>query len=245
MIPNRIVNSHYGPMIINGNDKWIGPSIEQFGAWAADDIEVIKNIMDVQLRERQYLVFYDVGANIGTHTVALGRHFQDRIRIRSFEAQRQIYYVLCGNVAINGLDNVVCHHCAVGDGASQTMEIALPDYTKTNNFGGLELIEVANSDNSLLIKNKTEKVDCLTLDGFDEAVDFIKLDIEGMEYHALQGAQQLIQKSRPICFVEVLKSDVDKIQKFFRHHNYVKYAYKPEDWIFVPKESDVELDLPQ
>ena len=44
MIPNKLVQSHYGPMIINANDKYIGRSIEQLGAWAAEDIELIKSI---------------------------------------------------------------------------------------------------------------------------------------------------------------------------------------------------------
>ena len=244
MIPNKLINSHYGPMIINTNDQWIGPSIEQFGSWAADDIELIKSIVEILLRDRSQICFYDVGANIGTHTVALARHFENRIRIRSFEAQRQMYYLLCGNVALNGLDNVICEHVAVGDGTAKSIDVLLPDYNKVNNFGGLELIDAINSDNSLMSKNHTEKVNCVCLDHYNESVDFIKLDIEGMECQALQGALHTIQNSRPICFVEVLKSDIVDIQKFFKNLDYIVYKYKPDDWIFVPKERDVELDLP-
>lgn len=58
-------------MIINANDKYIGRSIEQAGAWAADDIELLKSIMDILLTEQDQVCFYDVGANIGTHSVAL------------------------------------------------------------------------------------------------------------------------------------------------------------------------------
>jgi FkbM family methyltransferase len=232
-------------MIINGNDKWIGPSIEQFGAWAADDIELIARVLDILLADRDHVTFYDVGANIGTHTVALARHFDTRISIRAFEAQRQMFYILCGNVAINGLDNVFCHHCAVSDGTVEAIDILLPDYHKINNFGGLELMDAVNSDNSLMSKCLVETVSCVTVDSYRESVDFVKLDIEGMELRALQGARHIIQASRPICFVEVLKSDVEAIRDFFRQYSYILYQYKSDDWIFVPEESNVELDLPK
>ena len=191
-------------------------------------------------------MFYDVGANIGTHSVALSKEFGARISIRAFEAQRLVYYQLCGNMAINNVENVLCYHAAVNDGAEKTMEISLPDYNQKFNYGGLELLPGAvNSDNEFVTKSNRETVNCLSLDSFDEHVDFIKMDIEGMEIHALQGATQLIKNCRPICFVEVLKSDIMEIQDFFRKLDYVLYQYKPDDWIFVPNNSDVELDLPK
>lgn len=232
-------------MIINANDKWIGPSIEQFGAWAADDIELIKSIVGIQLQQREHICFYDVGANIGTHTVALARHFDSRIRVRAFEAQRHMYHILCGNVALNGLDNVMCEHSAVSDGTVDHIQVHMPDYNRTNNFGGLELMSAVNSDNSLMIKKQMESIPCVTLDSFAEWVDFIKLDVEGMEFQALQGAKSTVEQSRPICFVEVLKSDIIMIQQFFKSYDYVLYKYKPDDWIFVPNDSHVELDLPK
>lgn len=90
-----------------------------------------------------------------------------------------------------------------------------------------------------------ESIPCVTLDSFTEWVDFIKLDVEGMEFQALQGAKSIVEQSRPICFVEVLKSDIIMIQQFFKSYDYVLYKYKPDDWIFVPNDSDVELDLPK
>lgn len=231
-------------MIINANDRYIGRSIEQFGSWAADDIELIKSIIEIQLQENTHVNFYDVGANIGTHSVALARHFGSKISVRSFEAQRQLFYMLCGNVAINGLPNVWCQHCAVSDGSSNSLQVTLPDYNQQNNFGGFELIKAANSDNDFMSTDQTETVPCVTIDQFKEKVHFIKLDIEGMEYLALSGATKTIAQNQPICFVEVLKSDKEQIKKFFHDLDYIGYAYKQDDWIFVHKHSDVELDLP-
>jgi FkbM family methyltransferase len=228
-------------MIINANDQYIGRSIEVYGAWAQDDIDLIAGLVDLLLQNKPQLIFYDVGANIGTHTVAVAKKFAGRIAVRSFEAQRQVYYVLCGNVAINGLDNVHVHHAAVGDQSNDSISVELPDYTLPNNFGGLELIKTERTDNQYMTKTRTETVNTVTIDQFNEAVDFLKLDIEGMEHLALAGAKHTIDAHRPICFVEMWKTDIEAVKQFFKAANYRAYAYKPDDWIFFPEESTLGL----
>ena len=231
-------------MIINANDKYIGRSIEHHGSWAADDIELLKSIVNVLLADRAQVCFYDVGANIGTHSVALARHFGSKITVRAFEAQRQIYYMLCGNVALNGLDNVICEHAAVTQCAS-TLTVTLPDYDQVNNFGGLELIPPSHSDNDTMSHHGTEQVPTVTLDQYADHVDLIKLDVEGMEHLVLAGAAGMFRRHRPVCFFEVLKTDVPLVQQFFADQCYTLYQLRADDWIAVPAESDVELDLPK
>lgn len=228
-------------MIINANDQYVGRSIEVHGAWAQEDIDLITSLIELLLQTKDHVNFYDVGANIGTHTVAIAKKFANRVSVRSFEAQRQVYYVLCGNVAINGLDNVHVHHAAVSDGSVDSIQIDLPDYTLPNNFGGLELIKTERSDNQYMTKTRTEKVETVTVDQFADAVDFLKLDIEGMEHLALSGSTKTIEQHRPICFVEMWKTDIAAVKKFFKTANYRAYAYKPDDWIFFPAEGNLGL----
>lgn len=237
MIPNKLVTSHYGPMIINANDQYIGRSIEVYGAWARDDIDLMISLLNLVLSQKPTITFYDVGANIGTHTVALARTFGDRIRVRSFEAQRQVYYMLCGNVAINGLTNTECIHAAVSDQSGKTLDIDLPDYTMPNNFGGLELVAPVRSDNQYMTKTKQEQVRTVCVDDYADQIDFLKMDIEGMEHVALVGAKRTIAESRPMCFVEMFKTDTDAVKKFFKKLDYTAYQVKPDDWMFFPKES--------
>jgi FkbM family methyltransferase len=241
-IPNIIVNSAHGPMIVNQNDQYIGKSIQLLGTWAQDDIDLIASFCELILENKPNMVLYDVGANIGSHTVALAKKFGNRISIRAFEAQRQVYYTLCGNVAINGLDNVICEYLAVSDKSDETIDIALPDYNTVNNFGGVELIKAEHSDNQNMVKPNIESVVTCTLDNFDEVVDFIKMDVEGMEHLALAGARKLLAKHRPVCFVEIMKTDQSKVKQIFKELNYIAYAYKNDDWIFCPAESDYELE---
>jgi FkbM family methyltransferase len=241
-IPNIIVNSIHGPMIVNENDQYIGQSIRQLGAWAQDDIDLIASFCDIILANKPKMVLYDVGANIGSHTVALAKKYGNRITIRSFEAQRQVYYTLCGNIAINGLDNVICEYAAVSDVANTVISIQLPDYNTVNNFGGVELMPAQYSDNQTMIKPNLEFIKTTTLDSYNDNVDFIKIDVEGMEHLALEGARQILTKHRPVCFVEIFKTDQSRVKQIFKELNYIAYAYKQDDWIFCPAEGDFELN---
>lgn len=58
----------------------------------------------------------DVGANNGSFAVDFSHLVGDHGRVFSFEPQRIIYYQLCANVFLNGLDNVYCYNVAVGNG---------------------------------------------------------------------------------------------------------------------------------
>ena len=61
-----------------------------------------------------------------------------------------------------------------------------------------------------------EEVETIKLDSFDEEVDFIKIDIEGMENVAVNGARNLIIKFRPFLFIELLKTKNEEIINFFK-----------------------------
>lgn len=239
--PNALIHSDHGPMIINIHDSVIGKYISQTGYWANDDIELIKHLIDFLLTQQESVIFYDVGANIGTHALALSKIFGKQIKIRAFEAQRQIFNMLCGTMALNGVTNVFAHQLAVSNQAGQSIQVALPNYDEPNNFGGLELMTPLRSDNQDMHKSELEDVMTTTLDSFQERIDFIKMDIEGMEDKALMGAQWVFNNFQPICFVEILKTDVEFITHFFQQLGYVGFR-KNADLIAIPLKYQIQLN---
>lgn len=214
MSPNAVYNTEYGLIILSMNDKGVGNDIRSTGYFERDQINILKGFAQKLLEKKDHIVFYDVGANIGTHTLAMAQTFGKSISIRSFEAQRQVYYMLCGTIALNGLRNVTCHNLAIS-GYSGLMDINLPDYDSYQNFGGFELLPIEKSDNGDMVKNHWESVKVEPLDLFNEPVDIIKMDIEGCEEDALKGSLDMITKYKPVCMIEQHKSNSNNIIKFF------------------------------
>jgi hypothetical protein len=54
-----------------------------------------------------------------------------------------------------------------------------------------------------------------------QRLDLLKLDLEGMEAEALDGARETIERCKPVLFIEVIKSDKDAISEALRGAGYV------------------------
>ena len=237
----RIINTQFGKIVVNINDQFIGKSFINKKYWGLQDIEIISKIIEFKCKKNR-IIFYDVGANIGSHSIALSNIFKNKILIRAFEAQSNIYDIFIQSIRINNLNNIEVYHNAVSDKNDEIIRIDLPDYSKVNNFGGLELLKpFRNSDNAEMQKSGNfEDVKTIKLDNFDEKVDFIKIDVEGMENLVLKGSKNLIVNHRPFLFMELLKSKLEDITEFFKDKDYNIYS-KGMDAFIIPVESKVNF----
>jgi FkbM family methyltransferase len=135
-------------------------------------------------------IVVDAGANIGAHTVALASLVPDG-GVVAFEPIRFHYHMLCGNLALNALTNVLPYYAALGK--EQGFIVVPPvDFTHEDTFGGMALGSYA----------KGNRVPLLRLDDVLPKVDFIKADVEGMEQQVLEGASRLITECQPVLYVE-------------------------------------------
>lgn len=240
--PNIVAYSDFGPIIINVNDNFIGRAVTLTGMWEQGEISLIIALVKVILKSKPSIMVYDVGANIGTHSLALAKTFGETIRIRAFEAQRPIFNMLNGTLALNDLMTVKTYNNAVSDKKDDVLRITLPDYHRVNNFGGLELMPPRISDNQAMYYSTTEDVRTITLDDFDEVVDFIKMDIEGMEDQALRGAARLFEAHSPLCFIEIRKTDRNFVLGFLKGRNYIGYKMG-DNLVAIPKQLEINLNL--
>lgn len=193
----------------------------------------------------------DVGANNGSFTVDFSHLVGNEGCVHSFEPQRIVYYQLCGNVFINGLDNVYCHNVAVGNEDSFTM-IDVPDYFEKAavNFGAVEIV-----------KEGGEKVEIRRLDRYQFSdVVLIKIDVQGYESHVINGAVNTIETHRPYIFIEFedpmlrkhgsseeeLKSKIESlgyvVKSFQENIPYFSYNGKCLDSVAIPKEKFEEFN---
>jgi len=143
----------------------------------------------------------DVGANNGQITVEFAHLVGDTGKVYSFEPQRIIFQQLCGNVFINGLDNVHAYNMAIGDEDGLT-QIEKPDYFQKGpvNFGN---IHVGVNENYETVK--LHKLDTLQI----ENVSLIKIDVQGFEKKVLIGAKETIKKNRPIIYIEIEQDQLE------------------------------------
>jgi FkbM family methyltransferase len=142
--------------------------------------------------------------------------------VLSIEAQERVYYALAGNIAINNCFNAIAIHGAVSS-ESGVLQIPSPDYFVPSSFGSLELRQRSGNEfiGQPIDYEKTVSVRKLALDEFNlPRVDLIKIDVEGMEMEALEGANRTIAQSRPIMLIEKIKADAVKLRHWLAGHGY-------------------------
>lgn len=179
-----VTPARYGRMMVLKRDRYMGRAFLIHGEYSESEVELWRQLLP------DNAIVADVGANIGSHTVALAALVPNGL-VFAFEPIRFLYHMLAGNVALNGLGNVVTFHAAAGAERGQIMVPGF-DFTREENYGGIALggFEQGNP------------VAQVTLDAVLPRCHFLKIDVEGMELDVLKGAQRLIRECRPGLYLE-------------------------------------------
>ncbi|NDG31149.1 FkbM family methyltransferase [bacterium] len=219
---NVLASTDQGLMIVNrfdfdqeevGHSRWLLDHGNCNTIEVNDCYQAIRNITNP--------IVFDVGANIGTISIWLSKILKLG-HIYSFEPQRQIFYQLAGNVALNNLYNIDVFNYAVGS-TNTFIRVKEPNYFNNNDFGTFSLIE-----EKVPVTEKDLIVPCITLDYFVETyriprVDLLKIDVEGMDLDVLKGSVNILEHFAPAVFVEHFdnrKSQLEELQSFLREFNY-------------------------
>lgn len=171
------------------------------------------------------VTFFDIGANIGQYTLLAAPLVQE---VHSFEPSKETYALLTWNIEHSGCSNISANHLAV----SNRSGIASLHESSPGNAGDAYL------DPTLPGPDHADSVQTTTLDEYVFSSDrcknlkkaILKIDIEGAELQALEGANELLEL-KPTIMVEV----IDKLQRRFGHsqeelvsflqgHGYVLYS---------------------
>jgi FkbM family methyltransferase len=218
--PNEIVRSAHGLMILNKHDMYVGPSIKHSGHWCRSELDILGALI------RPGDTVLDVGANFGFHSLAFSGLVGPEGRVFAFEPQRLVWQSLVGALALNFIENVHALNVAVGREAGS---VAIPPiaYRERNNIGAVSLRPAwgGSSEVSVLPDADAEIVPLIRLDDAGLAsCDLIKLDVEGMELAVLEGADGLIERCAPICYVE-FHTDREALLRFFEERGYAAYFH--------------------
>ncbi len=147
------------------------------------------------------MTFIDIGANSGYYSLLAAQLVSQQGRVFAFEPYPSNVEILKTNIAANGLENVVVEELAI---SSRTGEANL--YLSSINEGDHRIYEGRDDDfynagrERLAIGVRTTTLDRY-LEGFASSVDFIKLDIQGAEYEALEGMTKTLTANRDVVLM--------------------------------------------
>jgi FkbM family methyltransferase len=224
--PFVLAATAHGSLIVNRHDVHrvgdqaygVGHQLLTTGAFDPAEVELALGWLErLRAARGDGVTAVDCGANIGVHSIEWARHMHGWGSVLAFEAQERLYYALAGNLALNNCLNARAVWAAVGT-TEGTLRIPVPDYCAPASFGSLELKDRANReyigqaiDYS---ESATQPVRQVSLDALGlTRLDFLKIDVEGMEQEVLAGAAATIAAHRPVMLVEHIKSD----QRALRH----------------------------
>jgi len=220
-----VIDSIHGPFVINRHCAYQAEALIKTGRpHIQDELDTILKVID-QLPDDAIAV--DGGANAGLVCVPIAHRLHARGgRVYAFEPQRTLFHALGGTVALNQLDNVHLLNMGLA-GANGTMKVPDVDYGQDADFGQVSLVG-AHAEGGT--PTPVVRLDALGL----PRLDFLKLDIEGMEIDALRGARRLIETHLPWCWVEYWKVGEAPIIATFAGLDYTFYRMDPLNLLCVP-----------
>jgi FkbM family methyltransferase len=136
----------------------------------------------------------DGGANVGVFTVLFGKAVGDTGTVIAVEPFPESAAMNLRNIVNNSLRNVRLRVCCLSDlCGSQSFYL---HKGKPNSFSLLD------DGSSASFNSRVTTIDKLVADEGLTRVDFIKLDVEGVEEETLKGAENTIRRFNPTLLVE-------------------------------------------
>lgn len=142
---------------------------------------------------RKGMVVFDIGANIGAHTLRFARNVGAEGCVYAFEPTDFAFKKLQKNLSLNAFPHAKAVHVALSDRNLPDQQIDFRASWRTDG---------ARADG-------TSRVDFCRLDdwcgqnGVDR-VDLIKIDVDGNEFPILTGGRDVLERNRPLLLMEVV-----------------------------------------
>ena len=149
----------------------------------------------------------EVGAYVGNHVVYYSRFLKPR-RITVLEPNPEAIGLLRRNLDANAVNNADLTRLGVAASDVEARYDLVCD--KIDNLGATHLVQAS-----------TGGVISAPLDALIEhPVDFMKIDVEGMELEVLAGAKRIIAGTRPKIMIEVFREHIPAFRQWVENNAY-------------------------
>lgn len=185
----------FGKFFTLKHDMGVGKAIRETGCWAWDHVKLFKQII------KEGDTVFDVGANVGHHSVCFSKIVGDSGKVFAFEPQLPLFHILCANAMINTCTNIYPFRSVIGE-KNGSVELPIMDYKSDENFGAMCIKNNEYGDKHQIIKYSIDDFVNNPLN-LITSVDFIKIDVQTFEFYVLQGARETLQKYKPSLLIEI------------------------------------------
>lgn len=176
------------------------------------------------------MVFVDVGANDGLYSLFASRRVGVEGTVLAIEPSGREFKRLQANIRLNALTNVRPRQVALSNRNGQgILRIAGYEHAGQNTLGAFLHASVECLHTERVVLQRLD--DLLDHEGVKH-VDLIKLDVEGAECSALEGAQRTLTTSRPLLLLELSDaalrcqgSSDEKVLALLRAFDYEIYTF--------------------
>ena len=170
----------------------ISEMVDHYLYWGLDSNEYVTAENTI----RNAKVILDIGANIGS-TVLYFASLNTTARIFAFEPNEVTFNKLLRNVALNKYSNIYTLKSGLGD---RRDEVRLYEVDDTN--PGMNRI-LSHEEKLPFTLIHIDTLDNFCRENKIQEINFMKIDVEGYEYHVLKGGSDIIPRSNPEIFMEL------------------------------------------
>jgi FkbM family methyltransferase len=173
---------------VNAPDDIVINLIKDGKVFEPEVVEVAKRFI------KKGSVVLDVGANFGQMAVLFSKMTGENGIVYAFEADDFVFEILKENIKANNCKNIIPVFGAVYNQSDKNFFFPKQDFKRFAAYGSYGIDPNAVSG---------RKVNSLKIDDFDfaKSVSFMKVDVQGSDLFAMQGAKLTIEKHKmPIIF---------------------------------------------
>jgi len=141
--------------------------------------------------------FFDIGANIGQHSLFMSLHAD---QVHSFEPYSAVSQKLERHVELNGIINIQLHKVGLSN-QQEELDFYAPT-GRNQGIGSFDAGTVSKGNRNLGKLALVRGDEYLQQHGLQD-IGLLKMDVEGFEKNVVSGLEATLQKSRPIIVLEV------------------------------------------